>query len=38
MGWQQEVRALVATFPSTTLVNVRQGGFPDAWDQQPLWN
>lgn len=36
--WHQELRSLMRTFPSTPLVNVRHGGFPHGWEDQPLWN
>ena len=36
--WAERLKALVATFPDAPNVTIRDAGFPDGWDQLPLWN
>lgn len=37
-SWHSLLKAHVATFPRTDLLSMRAAGFPDGWEQQPVWN
>lgn len=36
--WAEKLKALMPQFPAIPGVPVTQTGFPDGWEQQPLWN
>jgi abortive infection bacteriophage resistance protein len=35
--WPARVRSLVASFPTTPLLSLEAAGFPEGWEQDPLW-
>jgi abortive infection bacteriophage resistance protein len=35
--WHEQVKAHVATFPKTELLSIKAAGFPDKWEDLPIW-
>ena len=35
--WHTELKELAARFPNTSLLSLREAGFPDGWEALPLW-
>jgi abortive infection bacteriophage resistance protein len=35
--WSDLLKKLCIRFPASTLVALRNGGFPNGWENQPLW-
>lgn len=35
--WHEQLKAHVATFPRTELLSIRAAGFPEGWDELPVW-
>lgn len=36
-SWPERLKELVATFPDNPHVSFQGSGFPNGWEQQPLW-
>lgn len=36
--WGDRLKELCETFPTSDNLNVSQGGFPENWGNEPLWN
>jgi hypothetical protein len=36
-SWLHRFKALAATFPNSTIVNIGSAGFPVDWDKANLW-
>jgi abortive infection bacteriophage resistance protein len=36
-GWSVRFKAAIASFPSSTIINLKSAGFPNNWDKANLW-
>lgn len=36
-GWSNRFKALIATFPNSTFINLKSAGFPQDWEKANLW-
>jgi abortive infection bacteriophage resistance protein len=36
-SWSRRLKAVVATFPASTVVNIKSAGFPIDWEKANLW-